>query len=641
MKRYTLFFALNLFAFSSYSQTFPDYGEISNTEWDMKECAFDKDASAVMLINEAISDHDEEHHLITEHHVRIKILKEKGIEEANVSLQFYRKDGFEFIDQLEAQVKNRDASGEIITEQLPKKAFYTKTINERIGVVVFTFPNIKIGSIIEYKYRSIMQHYGGLEDWDFQKEIPVVKSKYTLTILPNYEFTYRIRKKREMGVDTKSDNQTGKVYFEMHNIPSLTDEPYMDAREDYLQKVMFQLSGYSIYNSKKTYMTSWGEVIKELLDSKEFGTQLGKNIPGTGSFIDEVKKITEDDAKMKAVYNYVRGNMSWNNIYSRYALDGVKSPWEKKKGTSGEINLILVNLLKDAGLEVYPVLVSERFHGIVEESLPFIDQFNSVFACVQIKDKKYFLDATDQSTPANIIPNDILNTTALIVNKKKGGIITITNEDLEYNDFTSEQMTLDNKGKLTGNLLIRSEGYSKVRKTAEYNSGGKEKYLDKNYRKEGVTISDYEISNLATDTLPLEQKCNFEIQLPESSTYLYLPLNIFSGFEKNPFISDNRFSNVNFGYKRKFNITQSVKLPEDYSVDALPKGVKMSTPGKDIIFNRSVEYDKETNTVICIYYIEFKKSLYSVDEYYVLKEVYKRMFDYLKEPVILKQKQGQ
>jgi hypothetical protein len=639
MKQLTLLFtALLLSASSVFSQTFPDYGIISNEEWEIKECAFDKDANSIMLINEAVADHDDEYHLITEHHIRIKILKDKGIGEANVSLYFYRKDGFEFIDRIEAQVINHEASGEFIKEPVSKKAFYTKNINERVGVVAFAFPSVKVGSIIEYKYRSVMKSYSGLDDWDFQQEMPVVKSKYTLTILPNYEFTYQIKKKTEMAVDVKSESATGKVFFEMHNIPSLTDEAYMDAREDYIQKVKFQLSGYNNYGSKKTYMTSWDEVIKELLDSKEFGAQLGKNLSGTGGFIDAVKILPDEEARMKTVFNYVRSNMSWDNLNSKYALEGVKDPWEKKKGNRGDINLILVNLLKDAGLEVYPALVSERSHGKVETTLPFIDQFNAVFACVQIKDKKYFLDATDMSTPANIIPNDILNTTALIVHRKKGGIINITNDFLEYVDFSNSLMELDNKGKLSGSLYIKSDGYSKVGKTAEYNTIGKEKYVDRYFRKEGVTISDYEMMNLNNDSLQLEQKIKFEIQLPETGDYLYLPLNIFSGFEKNPFISDNRFSNINFGYKRRFNVNQTFKMPEGYSVDALPKNIKMVTPDKDIIFNRSVEYNKETNSVICMYYIDFKKSLYEVDEYEVLKEVYKRMFDFLKEPVVLKKK---
>jgi hypothetical protein len=73
-------------------------------------------------------------------------------------------------------------------------------------------------------------------------------------------------------------------------------------------------------------------------------------------------------------------------------------------------------------------------------------------------------------------------------------------------------------------------------------------------------------------------------------------------------------------------------------VDALPKAVKMTTPDNDIVFSRSVVYDKESHALVCILKFEFTKSLYTLDEYPVLKEVYKKMFGFLKEPVVLKKK---
>lgn len=268
----------------------------------------------------------------------------------------------------------------------------------------------------------------------------------------------------------------------------------MDAREDYVQKVAFQLSGVN-HNGmgKSNYMTTWDEVIRELSTSSEFGNQLGKNIPGTGAFIDGVKAMPVAEEKMKAVYNYVRSNMQWDGAYSKYAGEGVKKPWEKKKGTSGEINLILVNLLKDAGLEAYPALVSQRSYGKINTDLPFVDQFRTVFACVMINEKKFFLDAaTSDNTPVNIIPSNILNTTALIVHRKKGGLVTITNDSLQYSDYISTQMQLDEKGALSGEAYIKSDGYSRLEKVSEYKALGSEKYIKSNYQKDGLTIKDFE-----------------------------------------------------------------------------------------------------------------------------------------------------
>ena len=123
MKKSILLFAgILLLPFILSAQEFNNFGSATPEELAMKECAFDKDAPAVILLNEAVADHDEEYHLITYHHVKIKILKESGFEYANVGLRFYRKDDFEFIDMLEGVIINTDENGIAFSEKLSKKA---------------------------------------------------------------------------------------------------------------------------------------------------------------------------------------------------------------------------------------------------------------------------------------------------------------------------------------------------------------------------------------------------------------------------------------------------------------------------------------------------------------------------------------
>src|SRR5436190_462535 len=95
-----------LFQFLTYAQDFPGYGIVSNEEVNLKQCSFDKEANAVVLLHEAVSDHDDEYHLITKHHVRIKILNEKGFSAADISIPFYRKDNFEQIAGVEGMTIN-------------------------------------------------------------------------------------------------------------------------------------------------------------------------------------------------------------------------------------------------------------------------------------------------------------------------------------------------------------------------------------------------------------------------------------------------------------------------------------------------------------------------------------------------------
>ncbi|WP_315822802.1 DUF3857 domain-containing protein [Paraflavitalea speifideaquila] len=287
----------------------------------------------------------------------------------------------------------------------------------------FTFPGIRVGSIIEYLYRSTEKNYFNLDDWEFQHELPVVQSKYDLGIPPNYEFAYMVHKSDQLPITVKPNSRDGRIFFEMKNIPGLRDEPYMDARKDYLQRVTFQLSAFNngSFGSRK-YMTSWEEVTRELNNAPYFGTQIGKNISGTDDFIAQMKALPSAMEKMKRIYNYTRNYMTWNRFYGYGSSDGVKAAWNKKTGNITEINLILLNLLTEAGLEAYPMLVSERQHGKVYTQYPFVDQFNATYVAVQIDGKKYFLDATDPYGQPEMVPFEILNTTAFIVNRKKAAL---------------------------------------------------------------------------------------------------------------------------------------------------------------------------------------------------------------------------
>ena len=635
--------ALSFLLFCScavFSQDLTNYAEPSQEEFDMKECPFDKNAGSIILLNEAFSNYDDERHLITVHHIRIKILKDNNISAANISIPFYKKNEFETIDEIAGVTMNRLPDGTIVKDHVDSKTIFTQETNEQYGEMRFAFPAVKTGSILEYHYRSTMKHYGGLENWEFQKKVPVLLSKYNLTITPNTEFTYRISKRDDIPVVVKRNSTEGSVYFEMKNIPGLNDEPYMDARNDYVQKVIFQLSGY---NSDGTgfgtthYMTSWNAVIDELTNDEYFGRQVGKNLAGTENFINQTKLMSSEEAKMKAVYDFVALNMSWNGFHARYAPDGIKTAWTKRTGSKADVNLILVTLLKDAGLTAYPMLVSERYHGKVQTSYPFIDQFSSTFACVIIGSKKYFLDATDKYTPARLVPYDILNTTGLIVNRKAGGLIEIVNDSLQYKEDINVNMEVGEDASLKGTVNISGEDYARTEQLEQSKEDlNKFKRSFATEQALPVNIGKFEINNQNNDSLPMEVHFEFMSNLNNAGGYTLLPLNLFSEFNTNSFLADDRFSNVNFGYKQNITLVGHIKLPKNFVVDDMPKPIKLITPDQDIIFSRAITYNKSSNDVDCTLKFEFKKSLYTADEYPLLKEIYKRIFEYLKEPILLK-----
>jgi hypothetical protein len=96
---------------------------------------------------------------------------------------------------------------------------------------------------------------------------------------------------------------------------------------------------------------------------------------------------------------------------------GVRNAWKDQTGTTGEINMILVNLLRDAGLNAKPLLVSTRDNGRVNVAVAEAQQFNKVVAHVTIGENVYVLDATDKYTPSKLIPHDVMYSEGLLINK--------------------------------------------------------------------------------------------------------------------------------------------------------------------------------------------------------------------------------
>jgi hypothetical protein len=613
-----------------------EFGQFSGAEFDMKECSFDKTADAVVLFDQATSTYNDEYNLITDRRIRFKILKEKGIERGDIHVRFYNKDRFEFIGRVDATIATPDASGKITWNNLEQKSIYTRKLNEIYSEMVFAMPNVKVGSIIEYKYQSVMQHYGGLRDWYFQEEIPVVLSSYHLYILPNTVFNYVVKKSSFMEMTVVPNRDNGSVLYEMKNIPGLRDEAYITSYRDYLQRVSFQLSSYNRNGSEVKFSNNWKELNREFMDDRDFYGQIKKNVPALASFKTVSANHTDAYDRMKFIYDYVRQNFTWDDVYSLYASASLKTTIEKNRGSSAELNLLLINLLKDADLDVYPLLVSDRDHGRVDTSFSMISQFDKVVAYVNIDNKGYVLDATDSYTPANMIPSELLNTIGFLVDKKNYGFIHLEDEANRRIRSIHINNNIEADGTVKGNAGVGLASYARVGKAEQYNSN-KQKYIDLFANSmSGLKIDSFKITGLEADTAVLYHDISFNYPATKSGSYYLVNYNLFTGFEKNPFVADYRFTDIDFGTKYTYLLDGTFTVPDQMVVDALPKNMTLRTDDSMMLTSR--ELTKAGNTIEVKIKVVINKSRYDADDYLAVKSFFGKMVDMLSEPIVLKAK---
>jgi hypothetical protein len=640
----SLFFCI-LLSNAQQFKDLPAFGNVTKQELEMKACEFESGAAAMVIFSEAESFFRINSGTATmpffeqtDYRIRIKIFNAKGFDESNIKIKYPSEDKSISIKQLSAQTFNLDAAGNIVATKLDKASVFNKKLNKRYSEMSFAFPDVKEGSIIELKY---VLDNASIGEWYFQKNIPVAYSRFILNFPQELEVTVapRVSLPMQKGESTKKGMGNYSWYY-MENIPGLGNEPYMSCREDYLQKLDTRITAVNFMGQpRRSFVRTWPGVIKSLVDDEDFGKQLKKEIPRTADLGAALKTLNDPFKKMTYIHTYVRNNMEWNGYYSIWALDGVKAAWKDKKGTTGEINLILINLLKDAGLNALPLLVSTKDNGLINTAVAGIDQFNKVMAHVTIGDKFYVLDATEKQTPSSLIPLDVMLTEGLLIAKQDSyqwGWKTLWNENTAYDRSISLNVEADTLGNLKGAAILRASQYERCKLLPD----GKKSIgaLQTSFKGlSQIKIDSITVENAELDSLPIIENIYFESKGSSSGAYKYFTVNLFTGLDKNIFLAEERTTDVFFGANQHYEINGIIFLPDGYTLEEPPKSVKLVTPDGAITFKRQSTFS--SGIINISYRIDFKKALFGAQEYADFREFYKKMLSMLNERFVYRKEQ--
>ena len=242
-----LVIALTLISIGTSGQKF-DLGEVSIEELKEKQHPKDTSAVAAVLYEKGKTYYEFSSNkgflLVTEVETRIKIYKKKGYDWANIQLSLY-KDGS---TREEVYFSNTCSynlvNGKIEKIKLKSEGIFNEEVNKYNNLVKITMPNIKEGTVIEYKYKRVSPFFNLIKDWNFQSTIPVNYSEYT-TIIPEY-YAYKtefkgflqpkvIRERKEASIlfNNKSRDQMGADISTSYN---QNEVKYFEDKTNYVLK---------------------------------------------------------------------------------------------------------------------------------------------------------------------------------------------------------------------------------------------------------------------------------------------------------------------------------------------------------------------------------------------------------------------
>ncbi len=646
-----------------------ELGKVTVEELKEKVCPTDTSAVAAVLFNVGKTyfnySGDDGFEIVTEISTKIKVYKKEGYDFANHSERIYiGGNGNEKVLVSRAVTYNL-VGDKIEKSKLSGDGEFTEKVNKFWNRKKITMPNVKVGSIIEYKITITSPYTWNFPEWEFQKEIPVVYSEYS-ALIPEYflynthmkgyyapkteksaaqrSINYSYQEDKVGGLNTAAPRrinslmnfQENKITYKLENVPALKDEGYVNNISNYQSKISHERSGTRFPNSPhQSFNTDWESVAKLIYKNDNFGPELTK----TGYFEKDIdallKGITSSDEKINLIFNFVKSRMNWTNFTGITCDAGVKKAYLDKKGNAAEINLMLTAMLRYAGFEANPVLISTRSNGIY--LYPSSSAYNYVITGLELNNQIVLFDATSKYSQANILPIQDLNWFGRIIRKNETSAEINLMPTTNSKDVISIMGSISPQGEVTGKIREQYFDYNAFIFRQNNNEIAKDSYIEKlEKRYQGLEIGEYEAQNKTDLSQPIVENYDFKatnsIEIIGDKMY-FSPFLFFAATE-NPFKQETREYPIDFVYpnQNKFNI--SIKIPEGYAVETLPQAAAISMP-EDM---GSLKYIISNNAgqIQVLYTLDINQAIIGSEYYEILKGFYKEIVSKQTEKIVLK-----
>ncbi len=640
------------------------YGDVKPEDFDTKVYDIDTSANAVILDavgnTDFVGNSNGNFSIEYREQKRIRLLNKSSFDkEAKVQIAIYHDNSDEekLID-FEAVTYNVE-DGKLVVNKLGKSDLFQEKYNDHYKLYKFTFPNVKEGSIIEYKYKTSSPFYFFLQPWTFQEDIPSLWSEYQTTI-PYGIFDYIVIKKGFLPyvLDTATSSSSSYTisssngasasditnlssttvtgHWAMKNVPALKKEPFITSLENYRSKITFQLRKFKHGGSyDEDVLGTWQQLAEKMMAKEDFGFSLSKN---NGWLNDDIKSAaksaTNNVEKAKQIYEYVRDNYTCKADEGLYLTSTLKKVYQDKAGNVADINLLLTAAYRNAGFKASPVILSTRDNGVVNEIYPLIQQYNYVICRVSVDGKNYLVDASHKYLGFGKLSPNVYNTSVRVIDTLPEAVL-LSSDSLKETKVTSVFVINDKNHKMsaTVNNLCGYDESNQLREDLSQHS--KDSYF-KNVK--AMYTGEVEISDGAIDSLrsldnPVKVSYDLSLDLGDDDLIYFNPM-IGIQEKENPFTVTDRFYPVEMPYCRDETYVLNMEIPQGYEVDELPKSTRVNLNETEGMFEYLIA--KSAANIQLRVRIKLAKAIYEPEDYQTLRDFFAYVVKTEAEQIVFK-----
>ncbi|MGY5849957.1 DUF3857 domain-containing protein [Salegentibacter sp. F14] len=603
--------------------------------------------------------------LITRIHERIKIYNKEGFDWANKEIEVYKNSSTaEKVTSVKASTYNL-VNGKIQEEKLRRKDIFEEETSKYRLTTKFTMPAVTEGSVLEWEYTIRSPFVTSIDEVPLQEVIPIDKLEVSLKIpeffgfkvhynprsalifpidqsqeIFNYNYTQSSRRLEGMGKTSTKFERKRVEYLLNHysldqnGIPPLKNENYIDYLKNYAAYLRLELQ-YTKYPDSpiENYSQSWDGVAKSIFNDSGLEKEIGIHNYYKEA-LDKLLNGKKQEDKINLIYNFVRDKVKWNNYVGFRAENGTRKAYKEGLGNTGDINLLLISMLRYAGFKVNPVLVSTRSHGI--PLYPTREGFNYVVAGLELPNGVVLMDATDPNAGIGELPKRARNWQGRLIREDGSSGWLALLPQIKAVNMTRLDIQVREDFSIYGRVLDSYYGLHAKAFRDKHGKSNPDNYIEILEKDKGnIVISNLKIHNREGKGEKLQQSYEFNLEngLEVINDNIYLKPLIFAGMTENPFKEDERAYPVIFDFPSLKKNTVTLMIPDGYEISSIPEDFK-STLGEgagQFIFKTTIDGGFLRIETI----MDLNNIVYTSDDYEILKEFFAQMVEKQTEAIVL------
>lgn len=513
------------------------------------------------------------------YYYRIKIFTEAGRKYADIEIPFLKN--YDNIRNIDARSVHPDASVTNFSGEI-----YNKVIVKARGIKylarTFTIPNVVAGDIIEYRYLRTTPGHPVDFNWMLSEELFTKHAKFSLrkTDFETIQWSWP----QGLPPDAKHPVQDGAfIRMEADNIPAFQIEDYMPPPDEMKYRIEFAY----LFRVERDPDKFWKEeakqldlLIKKFTDRRKAMEQALAEITSPADTPEQ--KLQKIYARCQKIRNTSFERQKTEQEQRREKLkeaENVENVWTRGYGDGWDISWLFLALVRTAGFDALPVLVSTRDQHFFSPKQMNPADLNTNVVLIRMNGKDLYFDPGTAFNPFGLLPWYETGVPGLVINKDGASWIKTPLSDPSISGADRNAvLQLDESGNLDGKVSVTYKGLSALARRIDERDAddlARKKALEDELKSSIPGTPVVELTNSpdwssSSDTLVTE----YHVSIPgwassAGHNRLLLPAALFGGNEKHLFENTTRVNPIAFAHPYIDADDISIKLPTGWTVESL------------------------------------------------------------------------